>query len=74
LGLALDEPKDNDTTHTQDGVQYLIDNGLSQQCGVVRIDFIDAGARSGFSITPANPLGGGGCGSSCSTAGGSCGC
>jgi iron-sulfur cluster assembly protein len=75
LGLALDEPKDNDTTYNQDGVQYLVDKDLFQQCGAVKIDFVDAGARSGFSITPTNPLGGGGsCSSgSCSTAG-SCGC
>lgn len=67
MGLALDEPKDNDSTHDQDGIKFLIDNGLSQQCGAVKIDFVDAGARSGFAISSANPLGGGGCGSSCST-------
>ena len=74
MGLALDEPKDNDTTHDQGGIKFIIDNGLSQQCGLVKIDFVDAGARSGFSISSANPLGGGGCGSSCSTDKGSCGC
>lgn len=69
MGLALDEPKDNDTTHDQDGIKFLIDNGLSQQCGEVKIDFVDAGARSGFAISSTNPVGGGGggCGSSCST-------
>jgi len=72
--LALDEPKENDATFEQGGITFLIDNGLSSQCGHIKIDFIDAGPRSGFSIAPERPLAmGGGCGSSCGT-GGSCGC
>jgi Fe-S cluster assembly iron-binding protein IscA len=75
LGLALDEPKENDATFEHGGIKFLLDNELSNQCGVIKVDFIDAGPRSGFAISPAKPLntGGSSCGSSCGT-GGSCGC
>jgi len=44
-----------------------------KNCGAIKIDYADAGYRSGFSITSTIPLsgGGGGCGGSCSS--GSCG-
>ena len=54
-------------------VTFLVDGDLMEQCGSVKVDFIEAGYRSGFAITSANSLGtGGGCcsGGSC---GGSCG-
>ncbi|QQG64477.1 IscA/HesB family protein [Desulfobulbus oligotrophicus] len=68
LGLALDEPKDSDKVYEDDGLKFLVDNDLQEQCGAVKVDFIEAGYRSGFSITSANSLGGGGCNT------GSCGC
>ncbi|MBU4117734.1 MAG: hypothetical protein KJ555_03115 [Proteobacteria bacterium] len=78
MGLALDEPKENDATFEHGGIKFLLDNNLSNQCGVIKVDFIEAGPRSGFGISSANPLGGGGgsCGSSCGSgsSGGSCGC
>jgi len=72
LGLALDEPKESDKTFEEGGLTFLVDEDLLIRCGTIKVDFIDAGYRSGFSITPANPLGGG---SSCSSSscGGSCG-
>jgi len=75
LGLALDEPRENDDSYEHGGIKFLIDNDLSNSCGVIKIDFIDAGPRSGFSISSAKPVGGsgGGCASSCGS-GGSCGC
>jgi len=49
-----------------------VEEGLLSTCGSIKVDFIEAGYRSGFSITSANPVGGGGCSSgSCSS--GSCG-
>jgi Fe-S cluster assembly iron-binding protein IscA len=69
--LALDEPKDNDKTFEEDGVQFLVEQGLLSTCGAIKVDFLEAGYRSGFSITSDNPVnGGGGCSSgSCSTGG-----
>lgn len=72
--MALDEPKENDETFEEGGVQFLVEQGLIKTCGTIKVDFLEAGYRSGFSITSENPVsgGGGGCSSgSCST--GSCG-
>jgi Fe-S cluster assembly iron-binding protein IscA len=72
LGLALDEPKTNDKVYENDTLKFLVEEGLLRTCGSIKVDFIDAGARSGFGITSANPIGGGGCSSgSCSS--GNCG-
>jgi Fe-S cluster assembly iron-binding protein IscA len=70
--LALDESKENDEVFKEDNLTFLVEQSLLNSCGSIKIDFIDAGYRSGFSITSANPVGGGGCSSgSCAT--GSCG-
>ena len=63
LGLALDEPKENDEKYEQDGLTFLVDNNLIDTCGTIKVDFIDAGMRSGFSISSEKPLSGGGCSS-----------
>jgi iron-sulfur cluster assembly protein len=72
--LALDEPKENDDTYNVEGLKFVVDKGLIANCREIKIDFIDAGARSGFSISSPVPLSGtGSCASSCGS-GGSCGC
>jgi Fe-S cluster assembly iron-binding protein IscA len=70
--LALDEPKESDKIFEEGGLKFLVEDSLLEKCGAVKVDFMDAGYRSGFSITSANPLGSGG---SCSSGscGGSCG-
>jgi iron-sulfur cluster assembly protein len=70
--LALDESKNSDKAFEEDGLTFLVDQDLLEKCGSVKVDFMEAGYRSGFSITSANPLGAGG---SCSSGscGGSCG-
>ena len=73
LGLALDEAREQDKVFAANSLTFLVDGDLMEQCGSVKVDFIEAGYRSGFAITSANSLGtGGGCcsGGSC---GGSCG-
>jgi len=70
--LALDEPKESDAKYEQDGLTFLVDNNLLETCGSIKVDFMDAGMRSGFSISSAKPINGGG---GCSSAGcGSGGC
>jgi len=71
LGLALDEPKDNDTVFENNSLKFLIEKGLLETCGSIKVEYLDAGPRPGFGITSSNPIGGGGCGGSCSS--GSCG-
>ena len=73
LGLALDEPKESDSKYEQDGLTFLVDNNLLDTCGSIKVDFIDAGMRSGFSISSAKPVGGGGCSSSAGCGSGGCG-
>jgi len=71
--LALDESKENDEIFKEDELTFLVEQTLLNTCGSIKVDFIDAGYRSGFSITSANPVGGGGGCSSGSCATGSCG-
>ncbi len=52
---------------------FLVDNNLLDTCGTIKIDFIDAGMRSGFSISSSKPIGGGGCSSSASCGTSGCG-
>ncbi|HBT96883.1 MAG TPA: hypothetical protein DEB25_04225 [Desulfobulbaceae bacterium] len=70
MGLALDEPKTSDQVFENNSLQFLVDTELLNTCGAITVDFIDAGMRSGFSVSSANPIGGGGCSSgSCSSEG-----
>lgn len=71
LGLAVDEKKNKDEVFQKKELTFLIEKDLLDLCGAVSLEYIDAGPRSGFSITTANPVGGAGCGGSCSS--GSCG-
>lgn len=69
--MALDEPKDTDTSFPQGDISYVIDKDLMKRIGDIFIDYVDAGYQSGFTIRSANPVGGGG---GCSPSGGcSCG-
>jgi len=73
LGLALDEPKDNDKIFDNDSIKFVVEESLIETTGGITVDYVDAGPRSGFGITSVNPISsGGGCSSgSCSS--GSCG-
>ncbi|MCB2181437.1 MAG: hypothetical protein KQH63_05400 [Desulfobulbaceae bacterium] len=69
--MALDEPKDTDQVFDHDELKFLVESTLLTSCGSIKVDFVDAGPRSGFAISSSVPLGGGGsacgsCGSSCS--------
>ena len=67
--MALDEPKDSDSTDEFDGITYLIDQDLSDKVGKVNVDFVEKGWRSGFVISSEKPLG-----FSMSSCGGGCAC
>lgn len=77
LGLAIDDAKDNDHTFDNDGISFLVDKGVAETCGSIKVDFIenkDSGCgctEGGFVITSEKPLSGSSCGCSCSS--GSCG-
>jgi len=69
--LALDEPNENDKVFEENGLKFLVEATLLERCGAVKVDFVESGYRSGFSISSANSLGGGSC--STGSCGGSCG-
>lgn len=75
LGLALDEVKDTDESFVKEDLTFLVEKGLLEQCGTISIDYVDAGPRSGFSISSTNPLPGAGDGCNPNSCGsGGCGC
>jgi Fe-S cluster assembly iron-binding protein IscA len=60
LGLALDEPKANDKVYDLAPLKIVIDDSLQGELGAVSVDYSDSVWRSGFKITSAKPIGGGG--------------
>lgn len=70
LGLALDEKKESDKTFEKENLSFLVEESLFDTTGDITVDYVDAGPRSGFSLTSEKSLGGGGGCGSCS---GSCG-
>jgi len=70
LGLALDEPKENDKVYDENELTFLVEDSLLETCGDINVEYIEAGPRSGFGISSTNPIGGGGCSSgSCGSGG-----
>lgn len=75
LGLALDEKQASDESFTCQGLTFLVEKSLLEQCGTIKVDFVDAGPRSGFSVSSATPLPGAADGCSSGSCGsGGCGC
>jgi iron-sulfur cluster assembly protein len=66
LGMALDEPREEDEVIKDNGITYLIEKQLFEQVKPINIDFVSTAMGSGFSIS-SNLKTDGGCGSSCST-------
>jgi len=78
LSLAVDDIKSTDLTSDQDGVVFIVDKGLFEICGAIKVDFVEVSAggcscssSGGFKIDSVNSLPGDSCGCSCSS--GSCG-
>ena len=55
--MALDEPKENDKVYDNDSLKFLIEESLLETCGSIKLEYIEAGPRSGFGITSTNPRG-----------------
>ncbi|WP_339137907.1 MAG: IscA/HesB family protein [Candidatus Electrothrix sp. GW3-4] len=78
LGLALDEAKENDLTFEEDGVSFVVEKGLAETCGAIKVDYLESSSGcgcsggGGFSISSEKPLPAA-AGSGCSSCGGSCG-
>ena len=63
MALALDEPKDTDDVFDVEGYSFLVDKELMAKAEQMTVDL----TYMGFQVTSNLELGGGGCGSSCST-------
>jgi iron-sulfur cluster assembly protein len=58
LGMALDEPKDDDEIIKDNGVTYIVNKQLLEQIKPIHVDFVDSPLGSGFSITSSLSRGG----------------
>lgn len=67
LGMALDEPGENDVTFIDQGITFAIDKALFEEVKPIGIDFVESPSGSGFALTSNLPAGGecssGGCSS-----------
>lgn len=68
MGMALDEPKEDDQVFTEKGVTFLVEKKLFDEAKPITVDYITTDRGEGFKITSAL-TGGANCGSTC---GGSC--
>lgn len=50
MGLALDEPHENDDTIDLNGIELLVDTATKMHLSGHLIDFINSGYRQGFVI------------------------
>ena len=51
MGMALDEPKDDDQVFEESGVTYVINKDLLEQVKPVNVDFVESPRGSGYRIT-----------------------
>jgi iron-sulfur cluster assembly protein len=59
--MALDEPKENDLIFSEQDIAFAINKDLLEEAKPIRLDFIEAGGRSGFQFTSSLPAGSCGC-------------
>jgi iron-sulfur cluster assembly protein len=64
LGMALDEPKEEDEVFDDRGITYLVDKELYDRVKPIKVDFVNSPMGSGFSIV-SNLKAGSACGTSC---------
>ena len=66
LGMALDEPGNDDQVFDEKGTKFVIEKDLFNQAQPITVDFIDTPHGSGFKLTSSlAPTDGGSCGGSC---------
>jgi len=64
LGMALDEPRDEDEVIDDKGTKFVVEKTLWEQAKPINIDFISTPHGEGFKLTSSLAAqGGGGCGS-----------
>ncbi|HBJ74767.1 MAG TPA: hypothetical protein DDY86_04445 [Syntrophaceae bacterium] len=63
MGMALDEPKNDDEVIDEKGTKFIIEKDLFGQAKPINIDFITTPQGAGFKLTSSLSEAGGGCGS-----------
>ncbi|MFH1136973.1 MAG: IscA/HesB family protein [Pseudomonadota bacterium] len=70
LALALDEARDGDAKYEAGDLTFVMEQGLKDSAGEVKVDYVEMNGRSGFLVSSQNSVS---CGGS-SSCGGSCCC
>lgn len=52
IGLALEEPKDDDIKVEVDNLNFTVEDGLSDTFNVLTVDYSDSWMKRGFSVIP----------------------
>ena len=65
LGLALDEPQDNDEVFNDRDLTYIVEKGLYELVKPIKVDYVNTYMGTGFDISSTLSAGAT-CGSSCS--------
>jgi iron-sulfur cluster assembly protein len=55
LGMALDEPQENDLTFNEQGITFAIEKELFEKSKPIRVDFVESGGGAGFHVTSSMP-------------------
>ncbi len=64
MGMALDEPKNEDEIFEEKGTKFIIDKDLLSQAKPINVDFVNTANGSGFKLSSALAAEeGSGCGS-----------
>lgn len=66
LGMALDEPRDDDREFEDSGIKFIVENSLYERVKPIKVDYVESHMGSGFNITSSMPVQASSCGSSCS--------
>ena len=49
--MALDEPREDDTVFTEDGITYIVNKSLYERVKPIKVDFVDTAMGAGFTIS-----------------------
>jgi len=49
--MALDEPREDDTVFTEDGITYMVNKSLYERVKPIKVDFVDTSMGAGFAVS-----------------------
>ena len=64
MGMALDEPLEEDLAFADRDIKFIIDKKLFEEVKPISVDFVESATGSGFKLT-SNLAAGAGCGDTC---------